>query len=106
MPAPAGAMANDINTVGFSGPLPDERTVRVDPHRVTIGGGATFGDVQVPLIWGLELRGLSGHIRFAMCTSGGRAVAIDVRRGSVSTGGDCVPFSAEIHRACSGEEES
>ena len=62
MPAPTGAMANDINTVGFSGPLPDERTVRVDPHRVTIGGGATFGDVQVPLIWGLNLCGLSGHI--------------------------------------------
>ena len=50
-------MANDINTVGFSGPLPDERTVRVDPHRVTIGGGATFGDVQVPLILALGLRG-------------------------------------------------
>lgn len=38
---------NDMNTVGFTGPLPEDIAIRVDPGRVTIGGGVTFGCVQV-----------------------------------------------------------
>ncbi len=41
---------NDMNTVGFTGPLPEDIAIRIDPARVTIGGGVTFGCVQVGTI--------------------------------------------------------
>lgn len=44
----AGALMNDMNTVGFTGPLSKERTVLVGPDRITLGGGRSFGCVQVP----------------------------------------------------------
>ena len=38
---------NDMNTVGFTGPLDKGRTVLVGPGRVTVCGGRSYGCVQV-----------------------------------------------------------
>ncbi len=38
---------NDMNTVGFTGPLDKGRTVLVGPDRVTVCGGRSYGCVQV-----------------------------------------------------------
>lgn len=43
----AGALVNDMNTVGFTGILNDDIAVFVNPSRVTLGSGVSFGCVMV-----------------------------------------------------------
>ncbi|KAK9866227.1 hypothetical protein WJX84_010850 [Apatococcus fuscideae] len=42
-----GPLVNDYNTAGYSHNLPPNRTLKVEPHRVTVGCQSTFGFVEM-----------------------------------------------------------